>query len=437
MFPKAHRFSFLNFLLQMLCLFFGNVSQAIGTMHEQVRDELPRLYPQDETLWSEIKTRTDITTVSDRPTRVPLMLLAGGKVRIGNPDGTDLGRGSSFTTDAMTLVPVYIFYAGEYTKSSEINTNSSEKAIEDYATRTMKEAMKQLNTTIEAILQGDGSNTLDSIVSLANGNTTINVNNGNQFMDGQDIDIWSAVGGVFIGTVTILSVDNANNALYLVNPAPGGAGAGNVLLVNGSAGVSNSGLFGVKYWQVASNTGSIGNLSRAAYPGKLTTPHVSGNNQALTPAMARRLQFQMQKAMGVEAPDEEELVYQFNVDMDAAWENTGLNVTTVIQNQISGSSSTDMLKKSTPKTFMGRRKLLNIHSAFGRIDGLALKHWFRCENQPIDYYEVAGQTLFPTYGGSGGLNSSMIFYLWTGVQVGNENVRAGVYVDNVASPVTS
>jgi hypothetical protein len=415
----------------------GNVSQAIGMMHEQVRPELPKLYPQDETLWAEIKSRTDIVVVSNRPTRVPLQLLSGGKTRIGNPDGTDLGRGSSFTTDAMTLVPIYIFYAGEYTKSAEINTNSTEKAIEDYAMRTMKEAMKELNTTIEAILQGSGANDLDTIVSLANGNTTINVNNGNQFRDGQDIDIWSAVGGVFRGTVTILSVDNANNALFLTGATPGGTQAGDTLLVNGSPGVSNSGLFGVSYWQVASNTGSVGNLSRAAYPGKLTTPHVTGNNLSLTPAMARRLQFQMQKAMGADAPDQNELVYQMNVDMDAAWENTGLNVTTVIQNQVGGSSSVDMLKKSTPKTFMGRRKLLNLHAKFGRIDGLALKHWFRCENQKIDYYEVAGQTLFPTYGASGGLNSSMIFYLWTGVQTGNENVRAGVYADGIAIPLTS
>lgn len=415
----------------------GNVSQAIGMMHEQVRDELPKLYPQDETLWAEIKSRTDITVVSNRPTRVPLQLLSGGKTRIGNPDGTDLGRGSSFTTDAMTLVPIYIFYAGEYTKSAEINTNSTEKAIEDYAMKTMKEATLELSTTIEAILQGDGSNTLDTVVSLANGNTTINVNNGNQFRDDQDIDIWSAIGGVFRGTVTILSVDNSNNALYLKQATPAGTAAGDVLLVNGSPGVSNSGLFGVKYWQVSSNTGSVGNLSRAAYPGKLTTPHVTGNNQTLTPALARRLQLQMQKAMGVKAPDEQDLVYQLNVDMDAAWDAAGINATTNIMQQISGSTTPDMLKKGTPKTFMGRKKLLNVHAAFGRIDGLALKHWFRCENQAIDYYEVAGQTLFPTYGASGGLNSSMIFYLWTGIQVGNENVRSGVYADGIAQPLTS
>jgi len=413
----------------------GNVAQAIGMMHEQVRPELPRLYQQDYTAWGKIKSRTDIVVVSARPTRVPLRLLAGGKFRTGSPDGGDLGLGSSFTTDAMTLVPVYFFQASQYTKATEITTDSSEKAIEDYAMLTMKDAMEQFNVCMESIFStGDGSNTLDTVVALSNGNTTIQVNNGNWFVDNQDIDCWSALGGAFLGTVTIQSVDGPNNLLYLTGPTPGGVGAGTLLLVSGSAGVANSGLFGVKYWQVASNTGSVGNLARAAYPGKLTTPHVSGNNQALTPAKARQFQAQMQAAMGVEAAEKAELEFYGNTDMAAAWENVGLLVSTIIQNQVKGDNSVDMLKKDVPRTFAGRPWQTSIHWTPGRIDGIAFKHWFRCENQPIDYYEVGGQTLFPTYGQSGGLSANTLFYLWTGCQIGNENVRAGVYGDSFAIP---
>lgn len=421
--------------MQMVCPgIVANVAQAIGMMHEQVRPELPRLYQQDYTAWGKMKSRTDIVVVSSRPTRVPLRLLAGGKFRVGSPDGQDIGLGSSFVTDAMTLVPVYFFQASQYTKATEINTNSDEKAIEDYAMLTMKDAMEQFNVCMESVLQGDGSNTLDTIVSLANGNSTLNVNNANLFTDNQDIDIWSALGGVFRGTVTVLSVDGPNNQVNLSAPVPGGTINGDLLLVSGSAGVANSGLFGIKYWQVASSTGSVGNLARSAYPGKLTTPHVTGNNQALTPAKARVFQAQMQAAMGIEAAEKGGLEYHMNTDMIAAWENVGLLVTTVIQNQIKGDSSIDMLKKDVPQTFSGRPVLKSIHAAPGRIDGLAFKHWFRCENQPIDYYEVGGQTLFPTYGASGGLQTSTLFYLWTGVQLGNENVRAGVYGDGFAIP---
>lgn len=412
----------------------GDVSSALGMMHEQVRPELPRLYQQDDTLWSEIKSRSDIEVVSARPTRVPLNLLSGGKPRVVDPNGGDYGRGSSFVTDAGTLTPVYFAQSWEYTKSAEINTNSDEKAIEDYAKKTMQEAMKEFNCFMESVIQGDGSNTLDTVVSASG--QVITVNNANQFRDGWEIDVWTALSGTFRGTATILSVDSNNKQLNLSAAIPAGTTTGDLLLVSGSAGTANSGLFGVQYYQVNSSSGSVMNLARASYPGKLSTPHVSGGSLALTPAVARRMYAQMQIALGIDAPDQENLQWNMNLDMVAQWENVGINVATVIQNQVSGSSSVDMLKKSPPKTFAGRPiigGLGNIHAKPGRIDGLCLKHWFRCENQPIDYYEVGGQTLFPTYGDSGGISANTLFYLWTGVQVGNDNVRAGLYADTFAA----
>jgi hypothetical protein len=56
-----------------------------------------------------------------------------------------------------------------------------------------------------------------------------------------------------------------------------------------------------------------------------------------------------------------------------------------------------------------------------------MKHWGRAQIQPIDYYEVNGQTLFPIYGDDGGISTSVITYLWTGFNIFNDNPRAGVY----------
>lgn len=415
----------------------ATVAQTLALQHEKVRPNLPLMYQQDFTLWGMIKGRSDIEVVSARPTRVPMELLAGGKFRQGNPDGGDLGLGSGITTDFGTLVPIYFFQATQYTKLTEISTNKDEKAIENYARLTMERAMEQFNTNMEAAIQGDGSNTLDTVVSISG--SVLTVNNANEFYDNQDIDVWTALSGTFKGTVTIQSVDANNKQLYLVSAIPSGGTsalpvATDLLLINGSAGVANSGIFGIKYFQVNSNTGTVMNLSRAAYPGKLSTPTVDAKNQSLTPAMARRSLAQIQIALGVKYPDEEKLIYHMDVDMVAAWENTGINVTQVIYEQIKGDTSEDMLKKAPPKTFAGRPLVTSIHATYGRIDGLCLKHWFRCENQPIDYYEVGGQTLFPTYGASGGISASTLFYLWTGVQLGNDNVRAGVYLQNVPSP---
>jgi len=418
----------------------GTVAQTFALQHEKVRPQLSLLYQLDATLWNEIKSRTDIEVVSSRPTRVPLELLAGGTFTSGNPDGGDLGTGSAPITDFMTLVPTYFFQCSQWTKQAEISTNTDQKAIEDYSKLLMKRAMENFNTYMEAVFtQGDGSNTLDTVSTNGTaGQNFILVNNANQFQDQQPIDIWTAINGTFVETVTVQSVDAANKTLWLASPLSANITAGYPILVSGSAGVSNSGLFGLFTYAVAANTGTVAGLSRAAYPGKLVMPHVDGGGLTLTQSQARRLTGQMKIALGAMKAVELDLQFNMGPDMLAAWENTGIAVSQVIQNQLSGDSSQDMLKKHTPKTFMSYPIVGNgegnIHAKQGRIDGIALKTYFRCENQAIDYYEVGGQTIFPAYGASGGLKSSSFFYLWTGVQVGNENVRAGCYEDNIAVP---
>jgi hypothetical protein len=165
---------------------------------------------------------------------------------------------------------------------------------------------------------------------------------------------------------------------------------------------------------------------------------VNGGGYTLTQSEARRLQGQMKIALGALKAVELDLQFNMGPEMLAAWENTGIAVSQVIQNQLTGDRAQDMLKKHVPKTFMGYPIIGegegNIHAKAGRIDGICLKEYFRCENQPIDYYEVGGQTIFPSYGASGGLAASSFFYLWTGVQVGNENVRAGCYMDSISVP---
>jgi hypothetical protein len=411
----------------------ASVGQVLGLMKEYVRPNLPKLYPNEHFLWHKIGgPKAGVEVVSNRPARVPLELLAGFKVRTGNPDGGGLGRGSGPTTDAGTLVPVYIYQAGEYTKATEINTKSDKQAIEQYAQMMAERALDQLNTAMESIIQGDGSFTLDTVVSTATNQLT--VNNANQFYDNQDVDLWSALSGNFLGTVTILSVDAPNNQLNLTGAVPANVIAGTLILLNGAAGVSNSGMFGIKYYQVQSNVGSVMNLQRSAYPGKLSTPHVAAGNAALTPALARRLEAQMIAALGVEAPDKVDLIAHMNTDMAAAWENVAQNVSSIVFNQVKGDATVDMMKKSTPKTFAGREILRSTHATPARIDLLPLKCFFKIENQPIDYYDVSGQTEFPAYNTDGAPMQSTLSYLWTGCQLGNENVRAGAYCDGIAIP---
>lgn len=415
----------------------GTVAQTFALQKEKVRPTLSILYQLDDTLWSEIESRGDVEVVSSRPTRVPLELLAGGTFTTNSPDGADLGLGSAPITDFMTLVPTYFFQCSQWTKQAEISTNSNEKAIEDYAKLTMKRAMRNFRVYMEAIFtQGAGDNQLDTIVSV--GTNSLVVHNANQFQDQQPLAIFTATGGSFITNIVVQSVDAANKTIWLNGAVPAGVAAGQGLYVYGSAGVANSGLFGLFQYAFNANIGTVAGLSRSSYPGKLIMPYVNGNNKPITQSVARQLIAQAQIALGASAAYELDIQFNMGPDQMAAWENTGIAVSQVIQNQLSGDSSQDMLKKHTPKTFMGypivNKGMGNIHAKQGRIDGVCRKCYFRCENQPIDFLEYGGQTVFPQYGASGGLATSTFFYLWTGVQVGMENPRAGCYVDTLTVP---
>ena len=94
-----------------------------------------------------------------------------------------------------------------------------------------------------------------------------------------------------------------------------------------------------------------------------------------------------------------------------------------------------MLKRRAPTEIGGRPMVVNERAAFfGIIDFIAFKNLFRTQVKPVDLYEVGGQTIFPSYGLSGGLASSMMFYYVCMFQVGISNARAGATLNSVTIP---
>ena len=411
----------------------GVNAQTVAYQYEKVIPRISELMQRDHTLWDFIEKR-NVETVSSRAMRIPLDILAGGKPAQWNPDGGDAGRGAAIVADYAQISPVFFTNATEFTKLAEVATDAKEKAVDSTAKRNLEKAVDQIRKFFETLLNTDGSGTLDTVVSVA-GNV-LTVNNPNMFQDQQDIQIFSALGGVNRGTVTIQSVDNTANskALYLTANAPGGTQAGDLLVVAGAPGVAATSLYGIEYHMVDSNTGTWLNLARSAYPGKLKTPHLNMNNFAITPAAIRTGISYIKRALGIDTPTIDDLVFHLDVDQDAAWENLGIIVSNVIMNQLGGTSSQDMLKKNTPETIAGRKKIVSIAAKPGRIDALCLKHWGRAEIQPVGPLEFGGQTMFPVYGGSGGVSGTTISYLWGGFNFFVDNPRAAAYWDNCAIP---
>lgn len=413
----------------------GQNPQVIAYQYEKVLDRISLLFQRDHTLFDKIEVKKNLETISSRAMRIPLDILAGGKFRQVNADGGDFGRGSALTADFAQISSVYFAHATEFTKLFEVATDNKEKAVEPAAKRNLEAAIDQMRAGVEALLNSDGSGTLDTVVSATG--SVITVNNANQFYDNQDLQVWSALGGTNRtagGLATILSVDGNAQTLTLTAPIPAGTTGSDLLIIDGAPAVAASSLLGIEYHQVDSNTGTWLQLARSSYPGKLKTPHVAMNSQALTPQSVRLALAKVRRALGVDTPEIDNLMWHLNVDMEAAWENVGLIVSQVIQNQLGGSNSEDMLKKSAPKSMGDRPILTSIHAKPTRIDGLCLKHWGRAETQPIAPLEFGGQIMFPVYGASGGVSGATITYLWTGFNVYTDNPRAGVFIDGIASP---
>lgn len=411
----------------------GGNAQTLAYQYEKVLDRISVTFHRDHILFDKIEKR-EVETISSRAMRIPLDLLAGGKFRQINPDGGDAGRGSAITANYGQLSTVAFAFATEFTKLMESATDSKEKAVEPAAKRNLSAAIDQMRKGIEALLNTAGDGVLDTIVSVTSPNV-INVNNASQFYDNQDIQIIiGAVGGNLRGVATILSVDTVGKTLTLTTSYPAGTAAGDSLMVDGAPNVAAGSLLGVEYHQNSATNGTWLQLDRTAYPGKLTTPNLNFNSAALTPQKVRLMLSLVQRALGIDDPTIDNLMWHLGLDMQAAWENVGLIVTQVIQNQLSGTESEDMLKKTAPKMMADRPILLSNNAQVGRIDGLCLKHWGRGETQPIGPLEFGGQTMFPAYGASGGLAFSTMTYLWTAFNIFTDNPRAGVFGSNIAVP---
>src|SRR5580658_955853 len=259
----------------------ANSMQALASEQEYVRPELEDLSLSASVLRKRIQKNTSVKPVSDRPSRIPTMPSLGGKPRVGNMNGADMGIGSGPIQVPGQITPVCYIHAFSYTKQAEYATDSDEKAIENFATLTRTLAPERFADFLETVLQGNGSNQIDTVtgVQTSGGNIVgLNVNSANLFLDDEDIDVWTSVGGSFVVTITVQDSDITSNVIWLQNPvASGTITAGMGLFVNGSSGQANTGLNGIRYYQVATNTGNWLTVQRSAWNGKYIAQNIPVN----------------------------------------------------------------------------------------------------------------------------------------------------------------
>jgi len=420
-------------------------AQSVALQLEKVRDKLPLLYERDDILLTMIQQRGDVERVSSRNMRLPLQIRPGGKAGLANLDGGDLGRGSGTTYDVAQVSPVFFRHAVEITKLVEYSTNSPEKAIENAAKREVKNAMAQFRSFLDKVMQTNGNGVLGTVGSVvttglpAGVGAQINLttppgaalfyyNQTIQFYDSTLTTNRNVSAGV---TSNILLVDPFNKFIQ-IDTLPAGVVAGDAVVHDGLAGAQPVSLFGVPYHQTNATTGTWLNLNRSTYPVELATPHVAGNNSAITPGVVRLAINKVRKALGTNQIGK--LIAYTSLEQENAWEQLGISISQIIKEGAGGRASDLDLLFTGELTMAGVPIKSSINANQARIDFLDLSHWGRAVMQDIDFYDVGGQTVFPIYGASGGLAAAYIFYFVTGFQVWNESPRSGAYIDSLAIP---
>lgn len=382
--------------------------------------------------------------------RIPFRAQAGAAIVQGTGNADSLLRGSGSQWAAFAVSPVFFFNVCELSFLSRIATEGRKRGLFNVQAQELKNTFDQAMQGLEALVQGDGSGTLDTIPSTATVNngtgsgqslsSIVGLNNAFQFTDQQTVQVLSAVGGTNRGSFVISYVDPVTQTIYSAQNLPVGTTTGDILVVAGAPGTAGGSVLGLRAWQVNSNTGTIAGISRANFPSRLQTPSINLNNAAISTTTPWRAHILLGRALG---PDSELLNnLMWYTGPDQAFQIGALYLNTLSARLDSKSSNPtnapDMSTKGMPETFGGMPLTVGYNALPGRLDLITFNTWYLGEMLPLELYDFgAGQTMAPVPDvntSNGTYLTSVMFAYTTAFNVVNSAPRCGVIVSSAAQP---
>lgn len=427
---------------------------------EQVGKELALLWPTFKGLYTELSKSAKKVNIANVTAaagttrsawREPMIIQGASGISVGSADASALGSGTGSQTASFAMAPIWAFNVTQYTRLAEMATNGGERGVESFTKSEIKRSIKQFYNGIEGLMNGDGSGALDQIPSTAtvssgsgSGAQTSYISGLNSvacFVDQQVVQVFPSVGGTARGTATISYVDHVANTLYFSTnlPSTGGATAtGDYIMVAGGSGAAGSSVLGVPYWNTNGNTGTVGGLNRATYPGRLSTPTINLGGAQITPSVAQRAMVLLSRACGDDAEEMEKGVWYGKPEQLATIASQWYT-TLITQNKEGGGiNDTDRARNGFPDTFAEKKFIYANTAKSNRVDLLFLENWALGELCPVGLYDFGGgNTVMPvpdTSGNSGAtyLTAKMFCYEWGG-QLCNRAPRKGLYISNAGT----
>lgn len=418
---------------------------------------IPDLVYKGRTLYNFIKKRsktypTAVTTqaggVSRPAFRIPVRMQSGAAIFQATGNGDALGRGTGSLWVSGDLSPIGLFAGCEITYLARIATQGPKRSLISLRAEELKNSFDSFMRGVDAQFLSDGAGAVIQIPSTAtvNNNTLGGTNpssivglggQANQLQEQQVVQFFLAEGGSpRSGTATVSYVDGANDTVYFSTALPSGTAAGDYVVIQGSTGALNSGVQGIYAYQVASNTGTVLGLSRATYPGQLSTPNINKAGAALNTTDPYKAQILIGRGLGAENDAVVDFEWVCGPDQELAVTQLYTNV--LQQNYVPpGDKALDMSKKHMSPQFGGRDLNVSYSARQGRMDAICPETWGIIETVEPSLYDFGdGVTTMPIpdFTGQGSFLTSSIFFYNAFLNLFNSNMKAGVYFSSCAVP---
>lgn len=382
----------------------------------------------------DISNATQGGGITRSPMRVPFRAQGGGGIQQMTADAAGgiavWGRGTGSTYDGFVAAPVRLSNVCEISNLTLQATDGKDRGLVKIKREELQSTLKSFDNQVEGLIHRDGSGTIDTIptgatVNNASGGGTIGtatyssivgLNTAASFQDQQTVQVLSAVGGTNRGSFTISYVDAVAQTIYSPTALPAGTVVGDILVVAGATGAAASSILGKDYWLQNGNTGTIGGIAKANYPGRLSTPTINFNsNGALVNSTAERVQAIRMRAMGDDYDANESAFWLANPAQAVPLSNQFYNVGYTRLDQ-GGDTVPDVAKKNMQKTILGTDAVWATTAEPTRMDYIVPDTWHFGVLFDTRLHEwTPGNTIIavPNIGGSAGttyLDSTMFAY---------------------------
>lgn len=312
------------------------------------------------------------------------------------------GTGSQFQSFAAS--PYRFINVCEISNLSQQATNGKERGLVKFSREEMDKSLLAFENGVEALINRDGSGTIDQIPLTASVNSTtgggtigqanyssiVGLTTAASFVDQQSIQVFPAVGGATRGTFVISFVDPVAQTIYCAAafPSTGGATAvGDILVVLGATGAAGSSVYGKDYWINNGNVGTLAGIPRASYPGRLSSPTINfGGSGSIINSTAQRVESIRMRAMGDD----------YDENMEAFWYANPVQGVALAENYYNpgftrmddgGDRVVDTAKKYMQKTWAGREVVWSSTAEQTRMDLIVPSTWYFGELFPTRLHE--------------------------------------------------